>query len=196
MANRTATVERATGETKVKVTLDLDGAGKCSCDTGIGFLDHLIDGFARHGLFDLTVKCTGDLMVDSHHSAEDVAIVLGEALRQALGDKKGIKRYGFFHLPMDDALILCAVDLSGRAWCDSDLTFSASRIGDLDTEMIGHFFHTLASTAGMNLHFVHTRGTNNHHVAEAGFKALAKALDMATQPEPRAPGVWSTKGAL
>ncbi|HML46446.1 MAG TPA: imidazoleglycerol-phosphate dehydratase HisB [Clostridia bacterium] len=196
MDTRTAAVSRKTRETDIALTLVLDGSGRCACDTGIGFLDHMLEGFARHGLFDLNLRCAGDLAVDSHHTAEDVGIVLGEAIGEALGDKQGIKRYGSCILPMDETLVLCAVDLSGRPYYVSDMVYTVPRLGTLDTEMIGDFFYAISYAAGMNLHLKRLNGTNNHHMAEASFKAFAKALDMATMPEPRMPGVWSTKGCL
>ncbi|MGD9559954.1 MAG: imidazoleglycerol-phosphate dehydratase HisB [Oscillospiraceae bacterium] len=196
MENRTATIERKTNETDIKITLNLDGTGKSTCDTGIGFFDHMLAGLAKHGLFDLTVQCKGDLEVDSHHTIEDVGIVLGEAIKKAVGEKKGIKRYGNFLLPMDEALVLCAVDLSGRPYYVSDVAYTVERIGALDTEMVSDFFYAISYAAGMNLHFKQIYGTNNHHIAEASFKAFAKALDMATSYEPRMQDVWSTKGAL
>lgn len=196
MDTRTATVARKTRETDITLTLALDGSGQCACDTGIGFLDHMLEGFARHGLFDLNLRCKGDLAVDSHHTAEDVGIVLGGAIREALGDKQGIKRYGSFILPMDETLVLCAVDLSGRPYYAGDVVYTVPRLGTLDTEMIGDFFYAVSYAAGMNLHLKCLSGTNNHHMAEASFKAFAKALDMASAFEPRMPGVWSTKGSL
>lgn len=196
MEARIATVERKTKETDIRVELNLDGAGICKSETGIGFLDHMLDGFARHGLFDLEVTCRGDLVVDSHHSIEDIGIVLGGAVKQALGDKKGIKRYGSFTLPMDDALVLCAIDLSGRPYFTSDVAYTADKIGEFDTEMAYEFFYAVSYAAGMNLHIRQLSGTNNHHLAEASFKSFAKALDMAASCEERVPGVWSTKGAL
>ena len=197
MENRIATVERVTRETQITLTLNLDGDGQCTeCRTGIGFFDHMLAGFAKHGLFDLDVVCAGDLDVDTHHTIEDVGIVLGEAIRKAVGDKRGIKRYGHFTLPMDDALILCALDLSGRPFYDGNLRFTTARIGDLETEMFTEFFYAVSYSAAMNLHFKQFAGTNNHHIAEAAFKAFAKALDMATTYEPRMQSVWSTKGTL
>lgn len=196
MKNRVATVERITKETQIALTLNLDGTGKCECDTGIGFFDHMIDAFTRHGLFDLDLVCKGDLKVDTHHSIEDVGIVIGEAIKKAVGDKKGIKRYGHFTLAMDEALIQCAVDLSGRPYYASDVKYTTERIGDLETEMLAEFFYAVSYAAMMNLHLVQVRGGNNHHLAEASFKAFAKALDMATSPEPRMREVWSTKGTL
>lgn len=196
MAERTAMVKRETGETSIELTLNLDGTGKCAVETGIGFFDHMIDGFARHGLFDITLRCAGDLHVDTHHTVEDIGIVLGRAIAEALGDKKGIKRYGSCTLPMDEALILCAIDLSGRPYFVSDCEYKTEKIGELDTEMIYEFLYAVAGAAGMNLHIRQLSGKNSHHIAEASFKAFAKALDAATQPEPRMPGVWSTKGTL
>lgn len=196
MEGRAATVERVTGETRIRLTLNLDGNGKCRCETGIGFFDHMIDGFARHGLFDVELACEGDLRVDTHHTVEDIGIVLGEAIKQALGDKKGIKRYGDIHLPMDETLILCAIDLSGRPYFVDAVDYTVAKIGEMDTEMFREFFYAVSYAAGMNLHLRKICGVNNHHIAEGCFKAFAKALDMATSPEPRAPGVWSTKGTL
>ena len=193
---RITTVQRTTKETDITLTLDLDGSGKAAVDTGIGFLDHMLEGFARHGFFDLTVTCKGDLSVDCHHTAEDVGIVLGSAIKDALGDKAGICRYGSFVLPMDEALVLCAVDLCGRPYFVSDLSFNVPKLGDLDSEMIREFFYAVSYSAGMNLHFRELSGINNHHVAEAAFKAFAKALDAATRIDPRIAGVLSTKGAL
>jgi imidazoleglycerol-phosphate dehydratase len=194
--SRVAVVERNTKETKIKLTLDLDGTGVCKTDTGIGFFDHMIDGFTRHGLFDVDLKCEGDPDVDSHHSVEDVGIVIGTAIREALGDKKGIRRYGHFTLPMDEALVVCAVDLSGRPYFVSDCRYTADKVGGVDTEMFYDFFYAISYAAMINLHIKQISGTNNHHIAEASFKAFARALDMAVSYEERAPGVWSTKGSL
>lgn len=196
MADRIAAIERNTTETKIRVSLNLDGTGQCKAETGIGFFDHMLDAFARHGLFDLEVKCDGDLDVDSHHSIEDVGIVLGEAIRKALGGKEGIKRYGSCILPMDEALILCAIDLSGRPYFASDVTYTNDRIGGLETEVLSEFFYAVSYAAMMNLHIKQLSGSNNHHLAEGSFKSFAKALDMATSAEVRVPGVWSTKGSL
>ncbi len=196
MEGRKARIERNTRETQICLELDLDGSGRCQADTGIGFFNHMLEGFARHGLFDLAVTCHGDLEVDSHHTIEDVGIVLGTAIKQALGDKAGIKRYGHFSLPMDETLILCALDLCGRPYYVSDLSFSVPRLGDFDTEMVKEFFYAVSYAGAMNLHFHQIWGQNNHHIAEAAFKAFAKSLDMATQMEPRMSGVWSTKGSL
>ena len=197
MTERTAAVSRKTRETDITCTLNLDGRGKYDIDTGIGFFDHMLSGFARHGLFDLTLHCKGDLEVDSHHTIEDCGIVLGEAIRQALGDKKAIKRFGSVILPMDEALILCAIDLSGRPYYRSDLTFTTDRIGGMDTEMVREFFYSLSYGAMMNLHFHQFSGENNHHIAECAFKAFGKALDMASLYEERLDGtLWTTKGSL
>ena len=196
MAMRTAVAERKTKETDIKVTVNLDGSGKSEIDTGIGFFDHMLESFARHGLFDLALSCVGDLGVDCHHTIEDAGIVLGEAVRQALGDKAGIKRYGSALLPMDDALILCALDLSGRPYLEEDLRFGTQKIGGMDSEMIREFFYAFSYAAGVNLHFVQHRGKNAHHIAEACFKAFAKALAQAVSPQAGMDGVWSTKGSL
>lgn len=196
MEPRIASIERNTKETQIKVTLNLDGTGKSNINTGIGFLDHMLDGFSRHGLFDLDVKVVGDLNVDSHHTIEDVGIVLGQTILKAVGDKAGIRRYGTCTLPMDESLVLCAIDLSGRPYFVSDVEYSVPRIGELDTEMLHDFFYTISYSAAMNLHLRKLCGSNNHHIAEASFKAFAKALDMATQFDERVTGVWSTKGSL
>ncbi len=197
MEARIATVERITKETEIKVTLNLDGSGKNHIDTGIGFFDHMLNGFARHGLFDLELVCKGDLDVDSHHTIEDCGIVLGEAIKKALGDKKAIKRYGSFILPMDETLMLCAIDLSGRPYMVFNSNYTVPKIGDMDTEMVREFFYAVSYSAGMNLHIRQLEGINNHHIAEGTFKAFGKALDMATMYEERLNGsVWSTKGVL
>jgi imidazoleglycerol-phosphate dehydratase len=193
---RQASIHRKTGETDITLSLCLDGRGVSEIDTGIGFLDHMLSTFARHGFFDLYVKCSGDLHVDCHHTIEDIGIVLGQAIRQALGDKAGIRRFGNFLLPMDDSLVLCAVDLSGRAWLGFDVRFTTDHVGGFDTEMVQEFFYAVAVQAGMNLHLKQLAGTNNHHVMEACFKAFAKALDEATLPDPRISGVLSAKGTL
>ena len=193
---RTSSVQRNTKETKISLDLNLDGSGIARLHTGIGFFDHMLDGFARHGLFDLTVKVDGDLEVDSHHTIEDTGIVLGTAIREALGSKKGILRYGSCILPMDEALVLCAVDLSGRPYLVFDGEFTTDRCGDMDTEMAREFFYAISYAAGMNLHLKVLYGSNNHHIMEAMFKAFAKALDMATVNDPRIVDVLSTKGSL
>ena len=197
MEARVATVNRVTKETDISVTLNLDGSGKCNINTGIGFFDHMLNGFARHGLFDLELTCKGDLEVDSHHSVEDCGIVLGEAIKQAVGEKKAIKRYGSAILPMDEALMLCAVDLSGRPYFACDAQYTVPFLGTMQTEMIHDFFYSVSYAASMNLHLKQLAGVNNHHIAESSFKAFGKALDMATMYEERLNGaVWSTKGIL
>lgn len=193
---RTSSVQRNTKETKISLDLNLDGSGIARLQTGVGFFDHMLDGFARHGLFDLTVKVDGDLEVDCHHTIEDTGIVLGTAIREAVGSKKGIRRYGSCILPMDEALVLCAVDLSGRPYLVFDGEFTADRCGDMDTEMAREFFYAVSYAAGMNLHIKVLYGSNNHHIMEAMFKAFAKALDMATLNDPRIIDVLSTKGSL
>ena len=196
MPDRSAIVERITKETQITVELNLDGQGMTDISTGIGFFDHMLSGFARHGLFDLNVKVNGDLDVDCHHTIEDTGIVLGQAIQKALGEKKGIKRYGHFLLPMDETLALCAIDLSGRPYLNYDASFTTERIGEMDTEMIREFFYAVSYSAAMNLHLIILDGINNHHMAEAFFKAFGKALDMAVMEEPRMKDVWSTKGTL
>ncbi len=190
------TKTRKTKETDITVMLNLDGSGENNIRTGIGFFDHMLNGFARHGLFDLTVQVTGDLEVDCHHTVEDVGIVLGEAVLEAVGDKAGIKRYGSMLLPMDETLVLCAVDLSGRPYLNYQGAFTVPAIGEMDTEMIREFFYAVSYSARMNLHLKVLDGSNNHHMAEAMFKAFGKALDMATMPEPRLNEAWTTKGSL
>ena len=197
MEERTATINRITKETEITLTLNLDGSGKCNLNTGIGFFDHMLNGFARHGLFDLELICKGDLEVDSHHTVEDCGIVLGEALKQAVGEKKAIKRYGSAMLPMDEALVLCAIGLSGRPYFSYNAQYTVPLLGNMQTEMIHDFFYAVSYTASMNLHIKQISGTNNHHIAESSFKAFGKALDMATMYEERLNGsVWSTKGVL
>ena len=194
--SRSAEIIRNTSETKIKLFIDLDGSGASEVDTGIGFFDHMLISFAKHGFFDLNVKVDGDLHVDSHHTIEDTGIVLGEAIKQAAGDKKGIKRDGSFVLPMDETLILCGLDLSGRPYFDTDLSFTADRVGGFDTEMVREFFYAVSYASAMNLHIRQLSGTNNHHLMEGAFKAFAKALDEATGMDPRITDVLSTKGAL
>lgn len=193
---RTATVERNTKETKIKMSLSIDGTGSCQVKTGVGFFDHMLDGFARHGLFDLDVKVDGDLFVDCHHTIEDTGIVLGQAIKEAVGDKQGIRRYGSCILPMDEALVLCAIDLSGRPYYVSDAQFTTERCGDMDLEMVKEFFYAVSYSAGMNLHFKVLSGSNSHHIVEAMFKAFAKSLDSATMVDERIVGVLSTKEKL
>ena len=196
MRERRAVCTRETKETKIQIELNLDGKGENQIHTGIGFFDHMLSGFARHGLFDLKVTVDGDLEVDCHHTVEDTGIVLGKAIAEALGDKAGIKRYGSVLLPMDETLALGAVDLSGRPYLNFQADFTVDRLGELDTEMIREFFYALSYSAAMNLHLKILDGGNNHHMAEALFKAFGKALDAATMEEPRMTGVWSTKGSL
>ena len=193
---RTAKLKRTTKETDIQLALNLDGNGNASVDTGIGFFGHMLEGFAKHGFFDLECKVKGDLEVDGHHTVEDTGIVLGTAIKNAVGDKKGIKRYGYFILPMDDALALCAVDLCGRPYLNFECEFTTDKVGYLDTELVREFFYAISYTAGMNLHIKLLSGTNNHHMIEAIFKAFAKALDMAVSDEPRTTEVLSTKGSL
>ena len=193
---RIASIERVTKETDIALTLNLDGNGTFQIDTGIGFFDHMLSGFAKHGFFNLDVKVKGDLIVDCHHTIEDTGIVLGEAIRKAVDDKAGIKRYGHFILPMDETLVLCAVDLCGRPYLNFDVDFTTERIGYMDTEMTREFFYAVSYGAGMNLHIKKLDGTNNHHIMEAVFKAFGKALDMAVSYDERIVGVLSTKGTI
>lgn len=194
--NRTATVTRQTRETDITVTLNLDGSGRTDLATGIGFFDHMLDGFARHGLFDLTVRCTGDLQVDCHHTIEDVGITLGQAIAKALGDKVGLVRYGSCLLPMDETLALCAVDLCGRPYFVYDANFATPACGGMDTQMAREFFYAVSYAAAMNLHLKVLYGENDHHKLEAMFKAFAKALSAAIRQDARIEGVLSTKGSL
>ena len=193
---RTATVQRKTGETDITVELNLDGTGKARIETGIGFFDHMLDAFTRHGFFDLTVRAKGDLNVDGHHTVEDVGIVLGQAIAEALGDKAGIRRYGDCILPMDESLALAAVDLCGRPYFVMDADITAPMVGDFDTELVHEFFYAVSYGAMMNLHLRILTGTNAHHMIEAMFKAFSKALDQAAAFDPRLDGVLSTKGSL
>ena len=193
---REASVERNTKETQIKLKLNLDGTGLSDITTGVGFFDHMLDGFARHGLFDLALRVSGDLQVDDHHTIEDTGIVLGTAIAEAAGDKKGIRRYGSCILPMDEALVLCAVDLSGRPYLSFDGAFTADKIGDMASEMVREFFYAVSYSAKMNLHLKVLTPGNNHHVAEAMFKSFAKALDMAVSYDSRITDVLSTKGTL
>lgn len=194
--SRIASRRRTTKETDISVTLNLDGTGKNDIHTGVGFFDHMLDGMARHGLFDLTVKVSGDLNVDCHHTIEDTGIVLGQTILEAVGDKAGIRRYGHMILPMDETLALCAVDLSGRPYLNFDAEFTAEKLGTMDTEMVREFFYAVSYSAMMNIHLKIMDGTNNHHIAEALFKSFGKALDMATMKEPRISEAWTTKGSL
>ena len=196
MAGRISNVSRKTKETDITLEFSVDGTGCASVNTGIGFFDHMLEGFAKHGFFDLKLECDGDLEVDTHHTVEDCGIVLGQAIKEAIGDKKGIKRYGNFILPMDESLVLCAVDLCGRPYLSWDANFTVPQIGDLETEMIKEFFYAISYSAGMNLHIKVLTPGNNHHMAEAMFKAFAKALDEATTADPRITDILSTKGSL
>ena len=194
--NRTSKIERKTKETDIFVSLNLDGKGKTNIATGIGFFDHMLNSFARHGFFDLDCQVNGDLQVDCHHTIEDTGIVIGQAIKEALGDKMGIKRYGSFILPMDETLVLCAIDLSGRPYFSFDLPLTVDKVGDMDTEMVREFFYAVTYSAGMNLHIKKIDGGNNHHIIEAAFKAFAKSLDEAVTKDDRISDVLSTKGAL
>jgi imidazoleglycerol-phosphate dehydratase len=197
MVPRRANVQRQTRETRVEVALSLDGTGQADVSTGIGFLDHMLDAFARHARFDLLVRAEGDLQVDQHHTTEDVGITLGQALSQALGERRGIRRFGHAIVPLDDALSMVAVDLGGRGWASVDLPFHAPQIGALSSEMLPHMLRSFATEGRFNLHVRLLAGENDHHKAEATFKALARALDDATRPDPRIPGeVPSTKGVI
>lgn len=193
---RSTTIERTTKETDIHMILNLDGKGNSDIQTGIGFFDHMLEGFAKHGFFDLKVRIKGDLCVDGHHTVEDCGIVLGQAIKEALGDKKGIKRFGSFLLPMDDALALCAVDLCGRPYFAFDCVFTSPKVGELETELVREFFYAVSYSAGMNLHLKLLSGENNHHMIEAMFKAFAKALSEAVTKDDRISGVLSTKGSL
>lgn len=193
---RNANIERKTKETNIQMQLEIDGSGKAGIQTGIGFFDHMLEGFAKHGFFDLKVSAEGDLQVDGHHTVEDCGIVLGTAIKEAVGEKKGIKRFGSCILPMDDTLVLCAIDLGGRPYFQFDCDFTAEKVGDLDTELVREFFYAISYTAGMNLHMKMLSGVNNHHKIEAMFKAFGKALDEATKNEERITDVLSTKGSL
>lgn len=193
---RTSSIQRNTKETSISMTFNLDGSGKADIVTGIGFFDHMLNNFARHGLFDLSLHVIGDLEVDTHHTIEDVGIVLGKAIKEAVGEKMGIRRYGSRLLPMDEALVLCALDLCGRPYLVWDVTLNREFVGDMETEMVKEFFYAVSYGAKMNLHIKQISGSNNHHIIEAAFKAFAKALDEATQYDERITGVLSTKGAL
>lgn len=193
---REVNIKRTTKETDIAVTLELDGTGKGEISTGIGFFDHMLTGFTKHGFFDTKIWVKGDLEVDGHHTVEDTGIVIGQAIKEAIGDKAGIKRYGSFILPMDDALCLCAIDLCGRPYFNFECEFPVERVGELDTELLKEFFYAVSYSAGMNLHIKMLNGENAHHMIEAMFKAFAKALDEATSFDERITGVLSTKGSL
>lgn len=194
---RTAQIDRKTNETDISLSINLDGTGSYDIQTGIGFLDHMIDQLSRHSLIDMTIRARGDLHIDAHHTAEDVGIALGQAFRKALGDKKGISRYGDVHLPMDECMTRAAVDVSGRPFLVWDVSFSRDKVGEFDTELFQEFFQAFAQNAGITLHITNLYGTNNHHIAETCFKAVARALRRAVEPDPRqADRVPSTKGTL
>lgn len=196
MSERNTVVNRITKETEIHMDFNLDGSGKAQVETGIGFFDHMLNSFTRHGFFDMTLTVKGDLYVDSHHTIEDTGIVLGQAIKEALGDKQGIKRYGSFILPMDETLVLCAIDLSGRPYLSFDMDFTTEKVGYMDTEMVKEFFYAVSYSAGMNLHIKKLSGDNNHHLIEAAFKAFSKALDEASSFDERIQGVLSTKGSI
>ncbi len=193
---REAKVTRKTKETEIELSINIDGNGNSEIDTGIGFFDHMLTSFAKHGLFDLRCKVKGDLYVDSHHTIEDTGIVLGEAIKKAIGDKQSIKRYGSCTLPMDEALILTALDLSGRPYLVYDVDLTVDKLGYFDTEMVKEFFYAISYSTGMNLHIKMLAGSNNHHIIEGVFKSFAKALDEATIVDKRITGILSTKGSL
>lgn len=194
--DRKAEVNRLTKETNISIKLELDGEGNAAIDTGIGFFNHMLEGFAKHGFFDLIVQIKGDLEVDGHHTVEDAGIAIGTAISKAIGDKKGIKRYGFFILPMDDALALCAVDLCGRPYLQFDCSFQDAMVGTFDTSLVKEFFYAVSYSAAMNIHIKMLSGGNSHHMIEAVFKAFAKALDEAVSIDSRIKDVLSTKGTL
>ena len=196
MSSRSAVISRNTRETQIKLEFDLDGNGSSRIETGIGFFNHMLESFAKHGFFDMNLSVKGDLDVVAHHTVEDTGIVLGQAIKNALADKQGIKRYGSFLLPMDETLVLCAIDLSGRPYLSYDLKFTADRVGALDTELVKEFFYAISYSTGMNLHLRLLSGDNNHHIIEAAFKAFAKALDEAGSIDDRITGVLSTKGSI
>ncbi len=196
MTNRTATIDRQTAETKIQLELNLDGSGKSDIQSGVGFLDHMLTLLAKHGLFDLTVKCDGDVEVDAHHTTEDIGICLGQAFARALGDKSGISRYGSMILPMEETLVTVAVDLSGRNYVVFNAPIPAAKIGEFDSELVEDFWYSFASNALCNFHVLLHYGRNSHHIAEAIFKASARALRQAVTMDPRQTGVPSTKGKL
>ncbi len=198
MTNRTAEINRNTNETNIKVLLDLDGKGQADVKTGLAFFDHMLEQIAKHGLFDLTLHCEGDLEIDAHHTVEDCGLALGDALKDALGDKRGIRRFGHAYVPMDECLSRVALDLSNRPFCVWNVEFTLDRLGEnMETELFGHFFQSVAQNAGITLHCDNLYGENNHHIIESVFKAFARALKMAVEHDPQAEGILpSTKGAL
>ncbi|QPM90036.1 imidazoleglycerol-phosphate dehydratase HisB [Pseudooceanicola algae] len=194
---RSAEITRTTAETKISVTIDLDGSGTYDNDTGVGFFDHMLDQLSRHSLIDMTIRCAGDTFIDDHHSVEDVGIALGQALTQALGDKRGIRRYGDCHLAMDDSLLRAALDLSGRPFLVWNVDFPTQKIGNFDTELVREFFQAFSTHGGITLHVDRLHGLNSHHIAEAAFKAVARALRVAVEADPRkGDAIPSTKGTL
>ena len=195
-ADRKSSIKRETNETNISIDFNIDGSGKSDINSGIGFFDHMLNSFARHGLFDLTLNVKGDLYVDTHHTIEDTGLVLGNAIKEAIGDKKSIKRYGSVILPMDETLVLCSLDLSGRPYLVFDAEFTTDKVGYFDTEMVKEFFYAISYSAGMNLHLKVLSGGNNHHMIECMFKAFAKALDEATIVDSRITDLMSTKGSL
>lgn len=196
MSERIANASRTTKETEIHAALNLDGSGKSEIRTGVGFFNHMLEGFSKHGFFDLTLTCDGDLDVDCHHTIEDCGIVLGGAIKDAIGDKKGIRRFGSCILPMDETLVLCAIDLSGRPYLAFEGEFTTDRVGDMDTEMAREFFYAVSYACGMNLHIKVLTPGNNHHMMEAMYKAFGRALDEAVSYDPRITGILSTKGSL
>ena len=196
MARRQGSVERKTRETDIRLRLDLDGEGKSRIATGIGFFDHMLTAFSTHGRFDVELRCKGDLHVDAHHSVEDVGIAFGQALREALGDKKGIVRFGHAYVPLDEALSRCVIDLSGRPYLHYDVTFKARQVGEMPTELFEDFFWALADHGRLNIHLEAIRGRNAHHIAETLFRSASRALSMAVARDPRVKGIPSTKGSL
>ncbi len=194
--NRSATIDRKTNETDIRLSLVLDGSGAGSRDSGIGFLDHMLDLFAKHSMVDLTVKAVGDLQVDDHHTSEDIGIALGQAVDQSLGDRRGIRRYGHYTLPMDECLVTAAVDLGGRYAFEYRVPMAASKIGTFDSELVEHFWQSFAANAKCNLHLLLHHGRNAHHISEAVFKATARAIRMAAEVDPKCVGIPSTKGVL
>ncbi len=196
MSNRAAKITRETAETNITIQLDIDGAGNYEIATGVGFFDHMLSHIARHGYFNLTVEADGDLEVDAHHTVEDVGIALGQALKEAVGDKRGMVRFGLAGCPMDEALVVAALDFAGRAYFSYGLSLPTARVGEFDTELVREFFTALTANAGISLHLTQQAGVNTHHIIESAFKSFARALDQATQLDPRSEDVPSTKGRL
>jgi imidazoleglycerol-phosphate dehydratase len=194
--SRSAELSRKTAETDIFLKLDIDGSGNSTVDTGIGFLDHMLTLFSKHGLLDMEIKAQGDLQVDAHHTVEDIGIVLGQALKEALGDKNSIKRYGSSHVPMDEALAMVSLDFGGRPYLVCNMSYTNERIGDMDTELVEEFFRAVSANAGMNIHINVLYGSNNHHIAEAVFKAFGRSVGEAVRTDDRIKGVMSTKGII